>query len=212
MMYLSDAKQVLRSLSDRLHDLLPEGRERAESELGQVLLYLIRLANRSGIDLVAAADRCMRQDVERQPRLVPPGDELRPAAALQADAARPLRILIVEDEHIVAADLQQLLNGLGYDAYAIVSSGADALAVARETAPDLVLMDIRIRGLLDGIETAVQMRQRHGTAIIFLTAHADDATVERAKQSDPYGYLIKPVNAAALKTTIELTSYRHRHV
>jgi len=206
-MLISEAKQALRTLADRLQDTLPEGRERAESDLAEILLYLIRLANRSGLDLVAAADRKVQHDAQQGPR--PVAD----AADAEDDSKsrlRPLRILIVEDERIVAADLQQMLHDLGYDAYAIAAAGADALSIARQTPPDIALMDIRIRGLLDGIETATTLRREFNTAVIFVTAHADDATLDRAKHVEPYGYLLKPINAPMLRTTIELTSHRHR--
>jgi diguanylate cyclase (GGDEF)-like protein len=118
-------------------------------------------------------------------------------------------ILIVEDERIVAIDLQRTLQSLGYDPYAIAASGAAALTRAAEKTPDLALMDIHLKGALDGVETAVLLRERFGAAIVFLTAYADDSTIERVKQSEPYGYLVKPVTSAALKSTIELSLHRH---
>lgn len=117
-------------------------------------------------------------------------------------------VLIVEDERIVAKDLQQTLMAMGYDAFAIVSSADEALKRAAERRPDVVLMDIRIKGSCDGIDTATALRARHGVPIIFLTAHADEATIERAKQSDPYGYLMKPVKAAELRSAIEVCIHR----
>lgn len=207
-MQLSEAKEALRALANRLQDTLPHGRERAESELAEVLLYLIRVANRSGLDLMAAADRKVQRDVGLLPQAVPnvPSEDSEPRPSL----TRPLRILIVEDERIVAADLQQMLRELGYDAFAIAATGADAVALSRQSRPDIALMDIRIRGLLDGVETAMQLRREFNTAVIFLTAHTDDATLQRAMHAEPYGYLLKPVNAPLLRTTIELTSHRHR--
>jgi diguanylate cyclase (GGDEF)-like protein len=122
----------------------------------------------------------------------------------------PLRsILIVEDELVVAADLRGMLGDMGYDAYAVAASGAEALAHAAKKAPDLALMDIHIKGSLDGVETAALLRERFGTAIVFLTGFADDSTIERVKQSGPYGYLVKPVTLAALKSTIALSLHRH---
>jgi diguanylate cyclase (GGDEF)-like protein len=117
-------------------------------------------------------------------------------------------ILIVEDERIVAADLQNTLNEMGYDAYAVASSGADALSRAIERPPEIALMDIHIAGDMDGVETAAILRERYGTAVIFLTAYADDATIERAKDSDPIGYLVKPVTDAMLKSTVEIALHR----
>ena len=121
----------------------------------------------------------------------------------------PVRILIVEDERIVARDLQQTLVELDYDVFAIASSAEQALARASETCPDIVLMDIRIRGNLDGIATAQILRDRFGVPVIYLTAHSDDATLERAKITEPHGYLIKPVKPAELRSAIEVSLYRH---
>jgi PAS domain S-box-containing protein len=117
-------------------------------------------------------------------------------------------ILIVEDEVIVARDLQQTLIDLGYDAFAVATSANEAIARATERCPDLALMDIRIRGLPDGIETARILGERFGVAIVFLTAHADDATLERAKITNPHGYLLKPVSSSALLSAIEMSLYR----
>lgn len=117
-------------------------------------------------------------------------------------------ILIVEDERIVAVDLQNTLIGMGYDAYAVASSCADALSQATQRPPEIALMDIHIKGELDGVETASILRDRYGTAVIFLTAYADDATIQRAKESEPFGYLVKPVTHAMLKSAIEITLHR----
>ncbi len=124
-----------------------------------------------------------------------------------ADRARS--VLIVEDERIVAKDLQQTLAGMGYDAFAIASSAEEAVARASERCPDVVLMDIRIKGRRDGVETAEIMRQRFRVPVVYLTAHADDGTIDRAKKTEPYGYLLKPVNSAALRSGIELSLYKH---
>jgi signal transduction histidine kinase len=118
------------------------------------------------------------------------------------------RILIVEDEQIVGSDLQQALNDMGYDAFAIAASGAEALEHASEKPPDIVLMDIRIKGELDGIQTAAILKSRVPVSVIYLTAHADDAMIERAKKTEPHGYLVKPVKAAELRSMIEITLHR----
>ena len=118
-------------------------------------------------------------------------------------------VLVVEDEGIVATDLQQTLDAMGYDAFAIASSGEEALSRASERCPDVVLMDIRIKGARDGIETAALLRERFGVPVIYLTAHADDATLERAKKTEPHGYLMKPVKAAELRSAIEVSIYKH---
>jgi PAS domain S-box-containing protein len=118
-------------------------------------------------------------------------------------------VLIVEDESIVAHDIQQTLTTLGYDALGIASSADEAIAIASKTCPDVALMDIRIKGRIDGIEAAGILQERFGVPIIYLTAHADEATVERAKKTEPYGYLLKPMKPAELITAIEIAVYKH---
>jgi two-component system cell cycle sensor histidine kinase/response regulator CckA len=118
-------------------------------------------------------------------------------------------VLVVEDERIVARDLEQTLAELGYHAAGIASSAEEAIAHASKRCPDLVLMDIRIRGKRDGVETADLLRRQFDVPIVYLTAHADDATLERAKRSEPYAYLLKPVKAAELRSAIEVALYRH---
>lgn len=118
-------------------------------------------------------------------------------------------VLVVEDDAIVASDLQQMVIELGYDAYAAPSSGAEALQLARQRSPDIVLMDIRLHGAMDGIDAAEQLRRRYGTEIIFVTAHADDATIERSRAAEPGGYLIKPITAPALKAALAHALDRH---
>jgi two-component system, cell cycle sensor histidine kinase and response regulator CckA len=123
--------------------------------------------------------------------------------------ARPISILIVEDERIVARDLQQSLRAFDFDVFAIAASGEEAIALASTRLPDIVLMDIRIKGELDGIETAAIMRDRFGVPVVYLTAHADDATLARAKITTPYSYLLKPVKPNELRTAIDMSVYRH---
>ena len=123
---------------------------------------------------------------------------------------RPPAVLIVEDERIVAMDLQQMLREFGYDAFAIASSADEALARAAERCPDLALMDIRIKGKLDGIETAALLKTRFGVPVVYLTAHADDGTLDRAKRTEPLGYLLKPVKAAELRSAVEVALYKHQ--
>jgi PAS domain S-box-containing protein len=138
---------------------------------------------------------------------------IRPPTASGARTSMPLSVihtvLVVEDERIVAKDLQYMLNSMGYDAFAIASSADDALSRAAEHRPDLVLMDIRIKGSRDGIETADLLRKRFGIPVVYLTAHSDDATLERAKLTVPYGYLMKPVKSAELRSAIEIAIHRH---
>jgi PAS domain S-box-containing protein len=123
--------------------------------------------------------------------------------------ARPA-ILIVEDELILAKDLQCTLIDFGYDAFAIASSAEAAVRRADERCPDLVMMDIRIKGPHDGIQTANILKKKFSTAIIYLTAHADEAMIERAKKTEPHGYLLKPVNVVELRTSVEIALYKHQ--
>ncbi len=121
-------------------------------------------------------------------------------------------ILIVEDERIVALDLQQTLGSMGYDVIGIASSGDEAVARIAERPPELVLMDIRIKGNRDGIAVAATLREGFDLPVIYLTAHADEATLARAKATAPYAYLVKPVKHAELRSAIEITLYRHEMV
>lgn len=119
------------------------------------------------------------------------------------------RILVVEDEFLVAHDISNMLIELGYEVAAIVSSAEDALAVIRNRAPDLILLDIRLKGPIDGIQAANIIKEEWAIPFIYLTAHADDLTLSRAKSSDPLGYLLKPFEFRELKTVIELALYKH---
>jgi AmiR/NasT family two-component response regulator len=101
------------------------------------------------------------------------------------------RLLIVEDERITAEDLRDILTELGYVVVSIVSTGSSAIATVEREAPDLVLMDIRIQGDLDGTQTAGILRERFDTPIVFLTAHSDEGTLSWAKVAEPLGYVVK---------------------
>lgn len=118
-------------------------------------------------------------------------------------------VLVVEDERLVARDLQNTLRKLGYQVPRTVASADDAIAAASESCPDLVLMDIRIKGQRDGVDAARILRRRFDVPIVFLTAHADKETVERARATEPFGYLVKPVNPQALRSTLEVALYKH---
>ncbi|MCK4314863.1 MAG: PAS domain S-box protein [Anaerolineae bacterium] len=119
-------------------------------------------------------------------------------------------ILVVEDESIVALDLKNGLRSLGYSVPALASSGEEAIQEAAETRPDLVLMDIQLRGDMDGIEAAGEIRARFDIPVLYLTAFADDDIVRRARSTEPYGYLIKPFEERQLHTTIEMALHKHR--
>jgi len=120
------------------------------------------------------------------------------------------RILVVEDESLLVEDLVGRLKGFGYDVPAIAASGEDALAQVVAAQPDLVLMDIRLAGRMDGIEAARLMRERFHLPVIYLTGEADAATLERAKATEPLGFLLKPIEEKRLYSTIEIALYKHR--
>ncbi len=119
-------------------------------------------------------------------------------------------VLVVEDESIIALDIQQTLVELGYDAFAIASSAEEAVAHALGRCPDVVLMDIHINGTVDGISAAQLFQELFRVPVIYVTAHADEATIERARMSRPYGYLLKPVRAVELKAAITDTLRAHK--
>jgi two-component system, response regulator PdtaR len=110
----------------------------------------------------------------------------------------------VEDQFIMATDLKRRLEDMGYEIVGIAGKGEDAIKKTGETKPDLILMDVRIQGKLDGIDTAHQIRKRYNIPIFFLTAHYDDETLERAKKTYPIGYLTKPYSEIGIHTSIQM--------
>ena len=120
-----------------------------------------------------------------------------------------LKILVVEDESIVAKDIQNSLKKLGYYVPTVVASGEKAIEEIEQSRPELVLMDIMLKGELNGIEAAKIIHERFDIPVIFLTAYADDNTLNKAKISEPYGYIIKPFKEKELQTTIEMAVYKH---
>lgn len=120
------------------------------------------------------------------------------------------KIMIVEDETIVALDIRNRLTKLGYQVPAVLSTGEEALAQAPRVTPDIVLMDIMLAGEIDGIKTAEEIRRQLDIPVIFLTAYADNRTLQAAKLTEPYGYVLKPFEERELHTTIEMGLYRHK--
>ncbi|QDL94947.1 response regulator (plasmid) [Paroceanicella profunda] len=118
------------------------------------------------------------------------------------------RILIVEDDRVVRRDLQQQLSRLGHRVVGASATGEEAITLAAAHAPDLVLMDIRLEGRVDGIEAARQIRDAHRIPIIYLTAYADDETVRRAAVTEPFGYLLKPFEEPQMRTVIQMALYK----
>lgn len=119
------------------------------------------------------------------------------------------KILIVEDESLIAEEIRKRLLGLGYDIVGVVTSGLEAVKLASASSPDLILMDVRLRGDMDGIEAAAQIRRQREIPIIFLTAYADDETLERAKRIEPFGYILKPFRDQELVIAIDMALYKH---
>ncbi len=118
------------------------------------------------------------------------------------------KILVVEDETIVAKDIQQSLTRLGYEVPATATSGEEAIRKTKEIHPDLVIMDIVLKGQMDGVQTAQEITRRFDVPVIYLTAYADEATLERVKTTSPAGYMLKPYLPNELRTTIELALHR----
>jgi two-component system, response regulator PdtaR len=120
------------------------------------------------------------------------------------------QILIVEDEAIIAADLQRRLSRLGYEVIGMAASGEDAVRLATALKPDLILMDINLRGEMDGTQTAHQLRTQLQLPVVYLTASSDATVVKRAKLTDAFGYLLKPLDEKLLRITIEMALYKHQ--
>jgi len=120
----------------------------------------------------------------------------------------PTKILIVEDEMIIGANISLQLSKLGYDVTGIVSRGEEAMAHVKQNPPDIVLMDIQLKGEMDGIDTVIRMQQEMDMPVIYLTANADDDNFDRAKATNPYAFISKPFKKLDLQHAIELTMGR----
>lgn len=118
-------------------------------------------------------------------------------------------ILVVEDEAIVSKDIQQSLKKLGYNIVGAAATGEKAIELANEEKPDLVLMDIMLKGDMSGIDTAEKIKETLNIPVIYLTAYADENTLAKAKVTEPYGYIIKPFKEIDLHTSIEMALYKH---
>ncbi len=120
------------------------------------------------------------------------------------------RILVVDDERVVSLDIQGILTRLGYRVADTAISGGEAIEKAGALRPDLVLMDIRLSGEMDGIEASIQISRKYEIPVIFLTAYSDDETLTRAMKAGPFGYLLKPFDERELHTAIEVALYKHK--
>jgi len=118
--------------------------------------------------------------------------------------------MVVEDEGIIAQDIKNCLEGLGYIVPDVVFTGKEAILRAEELRPDLVLMDIVLKGEIDGIETAAEIRKKYNIPIVYLTAYEDDRTLKRAKMTEPLGYILKPFEERYLRSSIEMALYKHQ--
>ncbi len=121
-----------------------------------------------------------------------------------------LRIMIVEDESLVARDIDNMASSLGYEVCGIASSGEEAVAMAARLRPDLILMDVIIKGGLDGISAAEKIWENYRIPLIYVTAYADELTLKRAKITEAFGYILKPFDERELKVTIEMAFYKSR--
>ncbi|MEJ2663815.1 MAG: response regulator [Spirochaetia bacterium] len=118
------------------------------------------------------------------------------------------QIMVVEDEGLVALEIKEGLENMGYEVPHVLSSGKEAIEHVMIDRPDLVLMDIRLEGGVDGIEAAEQIRKIFNVPVVFLTAHSDEKTLQRAKLTESYGYILKPFEEKALRATIEVALYK----
>jgi len=125
-------------------------------------------------------------------------------------STKQYKIQIVEDEEAVVEILEELVRSIDHLVVGTSSTGKDALYDAGEIHPDLVLMDIGLSGEMDGIEAAKELKSLHKLPVVFVTGYIDNEIIERAKQAEPMGYLIKPIGVQELKVTIEFAIFKHR--
>lgn len=119
------------------------------------------------------------------------------------------RALVVEDETLIAEELTDRLERFGFSVIAAVDTADEGIEIATSQRPDLVLMDIRLKGEKDGVQAATEIRQRVDIPVIYLTAYSDRITLDRAKNTNPYGYVLKPFHERELQVTIELAMHRY---
>lgn len=128
---------------------------------------------------------------------------------MEENAMDKKRILVVEDERLIAEDIKRTLNKLGYEVTDTVASGKNAFLSIEADRPDLVLMDIVLSGEMDGITAAEKIRNNYKIPVVYLTAYADQSTLNRAKQTEPYGYILKPFNNREILTIVEIAIFKH---
>lgn len=120
------------------------------------------------------------------------------------------KILVVEDNKIISLEIKQRLESMGYEVVAVAYAGEEAITKATEKLPDLVLMDIKLSGKMDGIEAAEKIRVLLDIPVVYLTAYSDESTLQRAKVTEPFGYIVKPLEERELHSTIEISLYKHK--
>ncbi len=121
-----------------------------------------------------------------------------------------INILVVEDESIVSKDIQHSLKKIGYNIVGAASTGEKAIELALSEKPDLILMDIMLKGSMNGIEAADIIKKEMSIPVIFLTAYADESTLAKAKITEPYGYILKPFKEIDIQTSVEMAMYKHK--
>jgi len=120
-----------------------------------------------------------------------------------------INVLVVEDESIVSKDIQYSLKKLGYNVVGVAATGQKAIELCGEKLPDIILMDIMLKGDINGIEASTRIKEVYNIPVIFLTAYADENTLSKAKVTEPYAYIIKPFKEIDLHTSIEMAFYKH---
>jgi DNA-binding LytR/AlgR family response regulator len=120
-----------------------------------------------------------------------------------------INVLVVEDESIVSKDIQYSLKKLGYNVIGVAATGQKAIDLCGEKLPDIILMDIMLKGDITGIEASTRIKESYNIPVIFLTAYADENTLSKAKVTEPYAYIIKPFKEIDLHTSIEMAFYKH---
>ncbi len=120
-----------------------------------------------------------------------------------------INVLVVEDESIVSKDIQYSLKKLGYNVVGVAATGQKAIDLCGEKLPDIILMDIMLKGDINGIEASTRIKESYNIPVIFLTAYADENTLSKAKITEPYAYIIKPFKEIDLHTSIEMAFYKH---
>ena len=137
-------------------------------------------------------------------------DDLQSDGAMTARTEEILTILLVEDEGIVAQDLEEVITRFGYRVIGIASEGVQAVCMAQELEPQLIVMDVGLQGDIDGIQAAQMIQERAHVPVIFLTGHRDAQTLKRAVRTGPLGYLVKPFQEVELRCAIEVAVHKHR--